>query len=132
MIVYNIDAYPRVTVQLFESKWEQSEYDTFIAGIKEIFEFARKNGDRIKLIVEGNAELRGGKGAPFRIWMSLAKDLVLMKPLIKEALDRTAIIKPYEDFDSCFDILFKLYKPARPLKFFKTPEFVEEWLEKNL
>ena len=107
--------------------WNRDEYLDMMHDLHSIMDQAIQRGDRIRLLICGNPELRGTK-TPAHVCLWFVQDIVMMYGKLKKSIERTAIWKPSNDMDFFFDMLFAVYTPARPLKMFTDLGEASAWV----
>jgi hypothetical protein len=82
--------------------------------------------ETIKLMIVGNPEIIILPSFQYCSWV--VKDLVRIRHILAEAVDKTAIFKADERLNFFFTMLFKLYKPVKPLQMFYNYDEAFTWL----
>ena len=83
----------------------------------------------IKLLFRGNSDQADIKSSiPLSVYAWIICDIIRIKPLFLNGLERTAIYTPDDNMNFFFDMLFKVYKPSKPLERFYDYQQALNWL----
>ena len=129
MILYDNQHFPLVMIHFRQSDWNKTDYTRFMVAIRQQLEVAIKNETPIKLLIVGNSEQKEiKKSIPMVFYTWLIYDILQLRPLFGQGLARTAIYTPDDNMNFFFDMLFKVYRPARPLERFSDMNRARQWL----
>lgn len=132
MILYDNSLFPLIKIHFVESNWEKHEYKRFIAAITQQLQRAITNETPIKLLIVGNSEQKKIKSSiPMIFYTWLICDIMKLRPLFSQGLLRTAIYTPDDNMNFFFDMLFKVYRPTRPLERFSDLYLAQTWLNQT-
>jgi hypothetical protein len=126
MIQLNKDYYPIVYITFKDSDWNIEDYNNLMRIIENDLIDTIKKKETIKLMIAGNPGIT--IIPPFQYCSWVVKDLVRIRHKLAEALDKTAIFKPDDRLNFFFTMLFKLYKPVKPLQMFNNYDEAFTWL----
>lgn len=126
MITYTLDKYPIVLLSFTASSWHEEDIDKVFTELKEILSYAIKQKERISLLIEG---VHGIDRPSVASCISIVDNIHSLKELFVDGLAKTAIYKPDATMDFFFSMLFKIYRPSRPLKFFTDQRQASTWVE---
>lgn len=125
MLLYDNSNWPLIIIHFKESKWDKDAYDSFMCALNALLTQAIKERVRIRLFIMGTQDIAV---PPMRVWRWVIADILRMRPLFKDALLKTSIYTPDNRLDRFFEMLFKVYKPSRPLNFSANREEALQWL----
>ena len=126
MIQLNKDYYPIVYITFKDSDWNIEDYNNLMRIIEDDLNDTIRKKETIKLMIAGNPEITIFPSLQYCSW--IVKDLVRIREKLAEAIDKTAIFKPDDRFNFFFTMLFKLYKPVKPLQFFNNYNEAYTWM----
>lgn len=113
-----------IIVSFTDSDWKKEEYKAKVEELRFMFQ---QSPHRIKMLFNGNPSKKV-RNPPLRMYPLFIKDIINMKPVFRDQLDKTAIYKPSESLSGLFKAIFKVYKPVRPLEIFDNPDDAMLWL----
>jgi len=125
MILYDTANWPQVTIHFRSSDWNYEEYASFMLAFKELLSRAKQENTLIKLFIQGSVE---NNLPPLAYYTWVIDDVRKLYPTFQEVLLRTSIFTPTNDLDIFFDMLFAVYKPAKPFKRFSDYDAALKWL----
>jgi len=130
MILIDFGHFPKVILHFTTSRWSKPDHVKAVESLIILMKTAIEKNLRIKLFLVGNAS-KNFPNPPLRYWMWVVKDILKLRTLIHDAVDKTAIFKPSHSMDGFFKLFFSMYTPQRPLKIFKNYSDAVTWLDKK-
>jgi len=125
MILYDSSHWPQVTLHFRSSDWNRTDYLAFMNAFKLLLDRAEAENVKIKLFIQGAVE---NNVPPASFYLLVIADVVRLYPRFKNLLEKTSIYSPTNDLDGFFNMLFRVYQPARPVRRFKDFEMAIKWL----
>ena len=129
MLLYDNSNWPLIIIHFKESKWNKDEYNAFMCAFNSLLQQAIQDKVKIRLFIMGTQDI---PIPPIRVWRWVIADILRMRPMFKDALLKTSIFTPDNRLDRFFEMLFKVYKPSRPLYFSENRQEALEWLMKKV
>ena len=130
MIHMDLKTYPLIVIFFTEHNWTEQSYATFITHFKKVITKAKPCS--VKLFIRGNAQhTHFTRNIPMWYYSTIIRDICKLKPMFREKLIKTVIYTPSDAMKFFFDMLFKVYTPARPLKLFNKYDHARQWITDN-
>lgn len=118
MIICDSTQFPLVRIGFRASDWDKGVYRSFIEKMQQLLISAALNNTPIKFLIEGNPDPLIKQSIPYAFYAWIICDIIRMKPLFINGLEKTALFTPDDNLNFFLDMLFKVYTPARPLQRF--------------
>ena len=100
MILYDNSQLPVVIIHFKHSDWNKVDYRQFITAIEQILINAAMNKQPIKLLFRGNSDQADIKSSiPLSVYAWIICDIIRIKPLFLNGLERTAIYTPDDNMN---------------------------------
>jgi hypothetical protein len=128
MIHFRVSQFPTISIFFCEHKWNKA---TYMQTMKQMIDIMSKSeNNSITLYIKGSMNHQIKKAIPLKFYGWVIKDICRLHPFFKQKLKKTAIFAPDSSLKFFFDMLFKVYTPARPLKIFQNENVALHWLNK--
>ena len=128
MIVCDHTQLPVIYITFVESDWKHADYKKFINTMEQLLVEAACQNTPVKFLIQGNPDCKIKQSIPYTFYAWIICDIIRMKPLFINGLEKTALYTPTDNMDFFLDMLFKVYTPSRPLKRFYDQSAALAWL----
>jgi hypothetical protein len=125
MILYDSSMWPQLTLHFRASDWNLTDYLAFNSAFTLLLDRAERENIKIKLFIQGSVD---NNVPPVSFYAWVIADVLANYKRFKVLIDKTAIYTPNNALDLFFEMLFKVYKPSRPMQRFMGFDDAIKWL----
>jgi len=123
---FNISQFPLILLTIEGSPQSMEEMNLFLKAWEELYKEAEVTNKPYKLVFDVREGVLSIKDLLYL--RRLGMWLIEVQEKTKKHMDRTAIIVKSDIIQKFLYLVFKVYKPIRPFKLFRSLDGVKEWI----